>query len=196
MMEGLTATPTCFELNVKGSKKTKTVPTFFLNGAKHPSKNLRFCPQCRRQKMLFQTEAEALRFIAYNGEDIRLESGFAPTRAYYCEACGGYHLTSQEKGELQGKRWKQNAQHKKLSELKQREYERLAKAEEYLERALGKLQKQQVLKAKKLYREAAKLFRYCDHNQVLAERKQKVRVNLEFFRSLCDRLEPQSPLLA
>lgn len=196
MMEGLTATPTCFELNGKGTKKVKTVPTFYLNRTKRPSKNLIHCPQCGRQKMLFQTEAEALRFIAYNGEDIRLESGFAPTRAYYCEACGGYHLTSQERGELLGKRLRKSAQHRKLSELKQRELERLAKAEEFLRRALKKLQSQQVLKARKLYREAAKLFRYCDADQILSERKQNLRVNLEFFRSLCDRLEPQPPLLA
>lgn len=52
------------------------------------------CPQCKRQKLLFESEKKALLHIKYNGDETAKESGFAPVRAYYCEACCGWHLTS------------------------------------------------------------------------------------------------------
>lgn len=59
-----------------------------------PSKNRVFCVDCRRTKMVFDTEKKALLFIKFNSNDIELENGFSPSRAYFCIACGGYHLTS------------------------------------------------------------------------------------------------------
>lgn len=47
--------------------------------------------------MQFQTKEEADRFIAYNAEEIKQKSGYAPVRSYYCKACCCYHLTSKEK---------------------------------------------------------------------------------------------------
>lgn len=56
-------------------------------------KNTVFCFDCQRSKMLFETEKKANTFMKFNNEAILEESGFAPKRAYYCSACGGWHLT-------------------------------------------------------------------------------------------------------
>jgi len=44
------------------------------------------CYLCLKQK--------ADNFMFFNCEKIKEESGYAPCRSYYCEACGGWHLTS------------------------------------------------------------------------------------------------------
>ena len=49
---------------------------------------------CGRPKMLFETKAKADNFIKFNSSEIMEESGKAPIRSYYCEICGGYHVTS------------------------------------------------------------------------------------------------------
>ena len=59
-----------------------------------PTKNRIFCAASRRPKMLFETEAEALAFIRFNSNDILKESSRTPVRCYYCQLCGGYHVTS------------------------------------------------------------------------------------------------------
>ena len=59
-----------------------------------PSKNKVYCYGCGRTKMLFESEQKALNFIKYNNKDILEDSGKAPSRVYYCDLCGGYHLTS------------------------------------------------------------------------------------------------------
>lgn len=51
------------------------------------------CSQCGRRKHLFETEKEAILFLVYNGEIIESQKGFKPTRAYWCDACAGYHTT-------------------------------------------------------------------------------------------------------
>ena len=53
-----------------------------------------FCVACQRPKMLFETQEEADRFIAYNRGDILKGRRKAPVRSYYCEICGGWHVTS------------------------------------------------------------------------------------------------------
>ena len=53
-----------------------------------------FCVACQRPKMLFETQEEADRFIAYNRGDILKDRRKAPVRSYYCEICGGWHVTS------------------------------------------------------------------------------------------------------
>ena len=57
-----------------------------------PTKNRVFCPECGRAKMLFQTEKKAEGFIRFNGDDIPMPEG-CTLRTYYCEACGGWHIT-------------------------------------------------------------------------------------------------------
>jgi len=59
-----------------------------------PTKNRFFCQACGRTKMLFDNEKSALNFIKFNGEALSEESGKAPVRAYYCNLCGGWHVTS------------------------------------------------------------------------------------------------------
>lgn len=59
-----------------------------------PTRNKIHCPECGRAKMLFESEEKAINFMRFNNEQIKEETGKAPVRAYYCNACGGYHLTS------------------------------------------------------------------------------------------------------
>ena len=59
-----------------------------------PIKNQIFCVACGRPKMLFETKAKADNFIKFNSSEVMEESGKAPIRSYYCEICGGYHVTS------------------------------------------------------------------------------------------------------
>lgn len=59
-----------------------------------PTRNHTYCPLCKRTKMLFQSESKANNFIRYNAEKVFEETGKKPIRAYYCIACGGWHLTS------------------------------------------------------------------------------------------------------
>lgn len=60
-------------------------------------KNRFFCSECHRRKLLFESEKKALNFIRFNADEIFKESGRAPNRAYYCDSCGGYHVTSSKK---------------------------------------------------------------------------------------------------
>ena len=55
------------------------------------------CPDCKRQKMLFDTREQAINFIKFNGDDIDTHGGVL--RPYYCPACCGYHITSKEYNE-------------------------------------------------------------------------------------------------
>lgn len=59
-----------------------------------PTKSRIFCPECQRMKTVFDSEKAALKFIEYNSEEITAEGGYAPTRAYYCDLCCGWHITS------------------------------------------------------------------------------------------------------
>ena len=57
-------------------------------------KNRVYCYGCQKSKMLFDTKKKADNFIQFNKEGILEENGKAPVRSYYCELCGGYHVTS------------------------------------------------------------------------------------------------------
>lgn len=56
-------------------------------------KNRIMCPDCGRQKMLFESEAKANNFIKFNKDTI--ENG-DKLRAYYCSACCGWHISHQK----------------------------------------------------------------------------------------------------
>lgn len=49
------------------------------------------CPDCMRQKMLFETERKAQDFIRWNGDS--MEYGGDTLRAYYCPSCCGWHIS-------------------------------------------------------------------------------------------------------
>lgn len=59
-----------------------------------PVKNRVYCYDCGRNKMLFESEKKALNFIKFNGDNIEEESGKKPLRAYFCQSCCGWHITS------------------------------------------------------------------------------------------------------
>lgn len=59
-----------------------------------PTKNHYYCPSCRHQKILFSSKKEAILFLKYNAHIIEEKTGRRPVRAYYCEQCCGWHLTS------------------------------------------------------------------------------------------------------
>ena len=61
-----------------------------------PTKSRVLCPDCGRMKAVFDSEKAALKFIEYNGQEIVKEGGHAPQRAYYCDLCCGWHITSQK----------------------------------------------------------------------------------------------------
>lgn len=56
-------------------------------------KNRVLCAECGRQKILFESESKANRYIEYNARHVVNKQGNQPTRAYYCESCGGWHVT-------------------------------------------------------------------------------------------------------
>lgn len=56
-------------------------------------KNRVFCLDCRRPKLLFETEKKAATFLRFNGDEISPD-GDSELRVYYCTVCGGYHITS------------------------------------------------------------------------------------------------------
>ena len=56
-----------------------------------PTKNRVMCPDCRKPKMLFETERKALDHIKWNSEG--MEYGADSMRAYYCPSCCGWHIT-------------------------------------------------------------------------------------------------------
>ncbi len=55
-------------------------------------KNRVLCPDCGREKMLFETEKKAQLFIEYNWESLINDKN--KLRVYYCPACCGYHISS------------------------------------------------------------------------------------------------------
>ena len=57
-----------------------------------PTRNRYFCNAIGRTKMLFKTEEEANRFIAYKSDSFPKQDR-APRRAYKCCCCDGWHLT-------------------------------------------------------------------------------------------------------
>ena len=65
-----------------------------------PTRNKHFCNGCGRTKMLFESQSKADNFIKFNGEDILEETGRKPVRSYYCDFCGGYHVTSSDSSEV------------------------------------------------------------------------------------------------
>ena len=67
-----------------------------------PTKCRVLCPNIGRQKMLFESEDKAKNFIKFNGTE--LTDDITKLRVYWCDACGGYHISSHEKGKNADKR--------------------------------------------------------------------------------------------
>ena len=57
-------------------------------------KNRVLCPDCGREKILFETEKKAKLYIEYNWESIIDYKN--KLRVYHCPACCGYHVSSKK----------------------------------------------------------------------------------------------------
>lgn len=55
-------------------------------------KNRVVCPDCGREKIIFDSEKKAQRFIDYNWEELVDDKD--KLRIYYCPACCAYHISS------------------------------------------------------------------------------------------------------
>lgn len=108
-----------------------------------PTKNRVYCPDCGRTKMLFEDEKKALNFIKFNAESMADEcNGKVPTRAYFCMACAGWHLTSSEttmtcKSPTERVLERQEKQHEaavrnKINDVITRTHIKLNKTDEYI----------------------------------------------------------------
>ena len=60
-------------------------------------KNRIYCYECGRSKIVFESEKKALNFIKFNADIIEEENCYRPVRAYYCQCCNGWHVTSRFK---------------------------------------------------------------------------------------------------
>jgi len=57
-----------------------------------PNKSRVMCPDCGREKIQFDTETSAKKFIEYNGHEISTNPD--RLRVYYCPSCCCYHISS------------------------------------------------------------------------------------------------------
>ena len=57
-------------------------------------KNRVHCIGAGKSKILFADKKAADRYMQFNADEVRHQSGYAPTRSYECELCGGWHVTS------------------------------------------------------------------------------------------------------
>lgn len=62
------------------------------NGSVKPKHRV-MCPDCGKEKILFQTEKEAQRFLDFNMDAVNPD-GTREMRVYFCPACRGFHLSS------------------------------------------------------------------------------------------------------
>lgn len=72
---------------MKRQSKTNSVQAIY-------PKHQVFCLDCEDKKILFSSEAKANNFMKYNNPYMEEHTGKKPVRSYYCECCGGWHLTS------------------------------------------------------------------------------------------------------
>ena len=69
--------------------------------------------------MLFESEAKAVNFINFNADDMAAENKGVPVRAYFCAACGGWHITKHDNADwFKAKEVSQNVILTYQSELK------------------------------------------------------------------------------
>jgi hypothetical protein len=125
-----------------------------------PTKNRFFCNDCRKIKMLFETEKKAENFIKFNSETIEEETGLKPERSYFCIACNGWHLTRKKevlniksKTEIIQDLYRQEKEQKALAEEKQKalkkEQKELVKAQEIASKKAQEKEQKELIKAKK-----------------------------------------------
>lgn len=65
-----------------------------VNDGKPRESRLIYCTAARRPKLQFSSLTKATRYIQWNSVKILTESSKAPVRAYWCNSCCCYHVTS------------------------------------------------------------------------------------------------------
>lgn len=168
-----------------------------------PKKNQIFCVACRRPKMLFETEAEAQAFIRFNSGDILNVSRKAPVRSYYCQLCGGYHVTSNNSkthaewldirdkvlAEDMDSRVKVNLKSKSnQKQTNQEPKSKGAKAKEKKLDILEQLEQSDILMTKGMLDEAGELLEKC-HFRLQAVGQRMNMAKLESFIRCKDQME-------
>lgn len=131
----------------KHTKRTAAVTNPQDSDSKRPDKKRAFCPACHRDKMLFGTRQEAERFMAYNSDAIAHQNGYAPQRAYYCKACRGWHLTSQQQSPVIAH----------PTRVRQKWY----RLERCLQSALHRIQRRRMEEAQRVFSIAFSLYEDC-----------------------------------
>lgn len=123
-----------------------------------PTKNRVYCIDANKAKMVFESKKKALNFIRFNAEEMMNEGKKVPVRAYYCSACGGWHLTSnpnEEAFEYGSRLEMMIAKRLKLQERLKQERQR----------------EQQVMAVQKVYDEAVELFAQGDYKATVKKVK-------------------------
>jgi len=93
-----------------------------------PKRNYVHCLASNKTKVLFESKSKADNFIKYNSQEILEENGKAPVRSYYCQVCGGYHVTSNPSKEA-GVEF--NLRDQRIVESLKRNKEKIAETEEF-----------------------------------------------------------------
>lgn len=126
-----------------------------------PTKNLFYCFDCGRTKMLFVSQKKADNFIKFNKDAFEAEGKKVPVRSYYCEACGGWHVTSNPDEE----HFKGSSNHL------------LTKMERIVERKMQKVNYESFLFRKnKLISEAKDLYREQDYVGCLRKCREALQI--------------------
>lgn len=60
-------------------------------------KSLVFCMASGKEKLCFGSVEAAVKYINLNGQRIKETNGYCPTRAYWCQNCCCWHVTSKPK---------------------------------------------------------------------------------------------------
>ena len=59
--------------------------------------NLIYCTASRKEKLRFESKKAANNYLEFNSDRIAEENGYAPNRAYWCDTCCCWHVTSKPK---------------------------------------------------------------------------------------------------
>lgn len=128
-----------------------------------PIRNRVYCIDACRTKMLFETEKKAMNFIRFNAEEMISEGKKVPVRAYRCNVCGGWHVTSNPNEEMfvHGSRY----------EMMQRKHEL------HRERMRQKREQQErIMALQSVYDEAAALFAQGDYKAAVKKVKSYMKL--------------------
>ena len=157
-----------------------------------PTKNRVFCRDCERTKMLFETEKKAENFIVFNQEEIKEESGIAPQRSYFCQFCGGWHVTSiKEKiGISKNEKLFEDYLKEKAEQIKRKELAAEVKKKEKVEQI--KIASEQIIIRKEEKQNEIKLkfeneIKLLDVNQVVDFFSEKIESLLKEIKHLKER---------